>query len=181
MINIIANPNSGLGRGKKNIEKISRYCIKNGIEHAFHFTERPGHATEITAELTKKGGEIAVMGGDGSFHEVLNGIVDLKNTTLGFIPSGRGNDFARSANLSLDPIKAFEAIVRGKTKQIDFIKVGEKRCLNVAGTGLDIDVLERVAGSTNKITYVISLISLTYTHITQPTNKEKKISINKKT
>lgn len=158
MINIIANPNSGLGRGKKNIKKIAEYCTENNIAHAFYFTERPGHATEIARSLTEHGGELAVLGGDGSFHETLNGIVDMENTSLGFIPSGRGNDFARAASLSLDPIKAFKSIVAGKTKQIDYIQIGETRCLNVAGTGLDIDVLERVAGSTSKITYVLSLV-----------------------
>ncbi len=158
MLNIIANLKSGKGRGLKNIKKIVKYCLEKNIDYALYLTNKRGHATEIARDLTQNGGTIVALGGDGTFHEVLNGIVDLENTTLGFIPSGRGNDFVRTCGCSLDPIKALEDILRGETRQIDFIQVGDKRCLNIAGTGLDIDVLERVAGKTNKITYLTSLL-----------------------
>lgn len=158
MLSIIANAHSGKGVAKKNIKKISEFCLAQNIPYAFHFTERVGHATEIARALTGEGGEIAVLGGDGTFHEVLNGIADMERTTLGFIPSGRGNDFVRAAKCSLDPIQAVKDILRGEKKRIDYIEVGDKRCLNVAGTGLDIDVLQRVAGKTNKISYLVSLV-----------------------
>ena len=158
MLNIIANIKSGKGRGLKNVRKIAEYCIAKNIPYSPHITNKPGHATELAKALTEKGGEIAALGGDGTFHEVLNGIGDIENTTLGFIPSGRGNDFVRAAGCSLDPIKAVEDILRGETRNIDYIDVSGVRCLNVAGTGLDTEVLERVAGKTNKISYIVSLI-----------------------
>lgn len=158
MIQIIANLKSGKGRGIKNVRKIIKYCLEKNITYALYITNKPGHATEIARDLTVNGGTIVALGGDGTFHEVLNGIVDLENTTLGFIPSGRGNDFSRSLGCSLDPIKALEDILRGEIRNIDFIQIKDKRCLNVAGTGLDIDVLERVAGKTGKITYLTSLL-----------------------
>lgn len=160
MLNIIANLKSGKGRGLKNVKKVAAYCIKNNIPYALYLTNKVGHATELAATLSRDGGTIVALGGDGTFNEVLNGIVDFENTTLGFIPSGRGNDFVRSLGCSLDPIKALEDILRGETRCIDYIQVGDKRCLNVAGTGLDIDVLERVAGKTNKISYITSLLQV---------------------
>ncbi len=160
MINIIANKTSGKGRGVKNIKKIVDYCNKNGVDYALYFTHRKGHATEITRELTKNGGTIVALGGDGTFHEVLNGIVDFENTTLGFIPSGRGNDFARTLGAKLNPIEALEDILRGETTRIDYIEVDDKlRCLNVCGTGLDVEVLKAVEGKTNSITYIIGLLN----------------------
>ena len=158
MINIIANLKSGKGRGIKNVKKIIKYCLEKNVAYSLHLTNKPGHATEIARDLTENGGTIVALGGDGTFHEVLNGIVDLENTTLGFIPSGRGNDFSRSLECSLDPIKALEDILRGETRTIDFIQIQDKRCLNIAGTGLDIDVLERVAGRPGKLTYITSLL-----------------------
>lgn len=158
MLNIIANIKSGKGRGLKNVRKIVEYCLGKNIAYSLYLTNKPGHATELARSLTKNGGEIVALGGDGTFHEVLNGISDIQNTALGFIPSGRGNDFVRAAGCSLDPIKALEDILRRETKSIDYIDVNGTRCLNVAGTGLDIDVLERVAGKTNKISYLVSLI-----------------------
>ena len=159
MINFIVNRKSGKGRGLKNVKKVVEYCMKNGIDYTLHFTTRKGHATELTRLLSANGGTIVALGGDGTFNEVLNGIVDLENTTLGFIPSGRGNDFARSMNLKLDPIKALKDILRGEKTKIDFIEVGENlRCLNVCGTGLDVEVLRHVEGKTNKISYLVSLL-----------------------
>lgn len=143
----------------KNVRKVAEYCIAKNIPYSLHITNKPGHATELAASLTQNGGEIVALGGDGTFHEVLNGIVDMEHTTLGFIPSGRGNDFVRTAGCSLDPIRALEDVLRGETRNIDYIDVNGKRCLNVCGTGLDVKVLELVAGKTNKISYLISLVN----------------------
>ena len=159
MLNIIANLKSGKGRGMKNVRKVAEYCLKRNIPYSLHITNKPGHATELSAALTEHGGEIVALGGDGTFHEVLNGIADIEHTTLGFIPSGRGNDFVRAAGCSLDPIRALEDILRGETRNIDYIDVNGTRCLNVCGTGLDVKVLELVAGKTNKISYLISLVN----------------------
>ncbi len=158
MLNIIANVKSGKGRGLKNIKKVAKYCLKNNIPYALYLTNKPGHATELASQLTKDGGDIIALGGDGTFHEVLNGIVDTEHTTIGFIPSGRGNDFVRTAGCSLNPIKALKDILSGEIRNIDYIDVNGTRCLNVAGTGLDIDVLERVEGKTGKLTYLMSLV-----------------------
>jgi YegS/Rv2252/BmrU family lipid kinase len=160
MINIIANVTSGKGRGLKNTKKIVEYCMKKGVPYALYFTNRIGHATEITRSLTQSGEKTTViaLGGDGTFHEVLNGIVDTENTYFGFIPSGRGNDFARSLGASTNPIEALEDILRGETQKIDYIQVGDKRCLNVCGTGLDVAVLKAVEGKKSTLTYYLALI-----------------------
>ena len=76
---------------------------------------------------------------------------------MGFIPAGRGNDFTRAAGFNLNPIKALKDILAGNTKKIDYIKVGNKRCLNVAGTGLDVKVLE-LAYEKSGLTYLSSLV-----------------------
>ena len=160
MWNFIVNGRSGLGRGLANTKKIMDYCYSRGIEYTLHITGGPGHATQIAKQLSHSYPQhtLVAVGGDGTFHEVLNGIENPKEISLGLIPSGRGNDFARAAKLSLDPIEALKDIERGETAYIDYIRVGDKRCLNVAGTGLDIDVLERVAGREAKLTYLLSLV-----------------------
>ena len=103
-------------------------------------------------------GIVVALGGDGTFHEVLNGIADFEKVRLGFIPAGRGNDYARAAKLSTKPNKALQDILRGDEIRSDYIAVGDKRCLNIAGTGLDTEVLKRVIGKTGKITYLKSLM-----------------------
>ncbi len=159
MLNFIANIRSGKGLGNKNLKKVTEYCDKNKIEYTVHITNAQGHAQAIASGLCSNGADtIVAVGGDGTFHEVLCGISSFEKTFLGFIPSGRGNDFAHGIGIPLEPIKALKSILNGKTRFIDYIQVGDDRCLNIGGTGLDIDVLKRVAGRQGKITYLNSLL-----------------------
>ena len=157
MINIIANIRSGKGLGLKSLKKVTAYCADNSIDYTLYVTNYKGHATKIAGDVSREGGTVIAMGGDGTFHDVINGIVDTEKTTVGFIPAGRGNDFTRSAGFSLNPVKALKDILAGKTRQIDYIKVADKRCLNIAGTGLDVKVLE-LAYSKSGLSYIGSLI-----------------------
>lgn len=160
MIHIVANVGSGKGIGRKNLKKIESYLKKNSIDYSVYRTEYKGHAREIVNAISSKGEEctVAVLGGDGTFHEALNGIADFEKTKLGFIPSGRGNDFARAIKAPKNPLDALCDILRGEERKIDFIDVSGVRCLNVAGTGLDVAVLERVDGKSGTITYLKSLV-----------------------
>lgn len=102
MINIIVNPNSRSGKGKKIWSKIEGMFQSSGKEYEVYFTQYEGHARQIAAELTKICDNdkseimIVVVGGDGTVNEVVNGIVFERNVVLGYIPTGSGNDFARS-------------------------------------------------------------------------------------
>jgi len=71
------------------------------------------HAREIASALTSDGefAHLIAMGGDGTLHEVLNGIKNVENCTLGLIPLGSGNDFAESAGGPLDGKSAAETNV----------------------------------------------------------------------
>lgn len=158
-MDIIANKCSGKGNGEKCLNAVTKYLDEHGIPYNVHITERVGHGKALAAELSARGSEVIVaLGGDGTFHEVLNGI-DFEKSRLGFIPAGRGNDFANGTGaVSLDPVKAIENIVRGEPADLDYINIGDKRCLNVGGTGMDVDVLLKTAKSKNKLTYVASLL-----------------------
>lgn len=158
MIDIIANKLSGKGNGKKCLEKVTAALDGKSVPYRVHETARVGHGKQLAEELCRDGAEtIVALGGDGTFHEVLNGM-DFSRARMGLIPAGRGNDFAGGTNAaSLDPEKAIMDIIRGEPVDLDYIQVGEKRCINVAGTGMDVDVLLKTANSHNKLTYTASL------------------------
>ncbi len=157
-MDIIANKCSGKGNGAKCLAAATAYLDERGIAYTVHETERTGHGKEIAKRLCECGSKtIVALGGDGTFHEVLNGI-DFDKARMGFIPAGRGNDFAIGTKAaSLDPVKAIADIVRGEHKDLDYIQVSDKRCLNVVGTGLDVEVLLKTEKSKNKLSYVASL------------------------
>jgi len=161
MIKFIVNEHSGNGKGKKAMKKISNYCSANNIAYSVSITKAQGHATALTKELTSNLDEnitLVAVGGDGTFSEVLNGIANFEKAALGFIPTGRGNDYARAANLKLKPLNALKDILNGTIVTSDYFMVGNKRCLNVAGSGLDVAVLERVGTKRGKLSYLKSLI-----------------------
>lgn len=163
MFNVIVNPNAGKGKSKIALEKLKNRFSENNIEYTVHMTERVGHATEIVAGLTENGADIIVLGGDGTFNEVLNGIKNFENTSVGFVPCGTGNDYVRATNIPKDIDEAISRIIAGKIGYTDYIQMNGKRCLNVAGGGMDTDVLVRYAemkAFKGKLKYYASLLSV---------------------
>lgn len=165
MIEIIVNPIAGKGKSMQNLAKAESIFRARGVEYNVHKTEKLGHATEIAKELTSKGEEVllAVFGGDGTFNEVLNGIADFEKTTVGFVPSGTGNDYVRASDIPTDPEKAVERILAGKTGYTDFIQMQDRRCLNVAGGGMDTDTLvkyEEIKILKGKAKYYAALLAV---------------------
>lgn len=162
MFHIIFNPKSGTRKTLKVTEYIKTELEKAGNDVLLHPTEYKGHAKIITEEITSsnENTNIIVIGGDGTFSEVINGVKDFDKVTFGLIPCGTGNDFARKMNISSDCRKSLLAIVRGDVANLDYIQMPDKRCLNVAGAGMDVDVLVRYGKMRGhgKIKYYLSLI-----------------------
>ena len=82
---------------------------------------------------------VIICGGDGSLNELVN-VAYGKNMTLGLIPTGTGNDFAKNfdySNFTLNNLLNF------KTKKIDLIKVNDFYSINVTSLGFDTQVLDR--------------------------------------
>ena len=164
MLDIIYNPIAG-GKGGKKIKKaislIENLLIDEQIEFSLHATEYRGHAKAITKTLTENGATtIIVVGGDGTLHEVINGFTNFDKCSLGLIPCGTGNDFARALNLPTDPIKALKLILHGEPQYTDFMQLPYVRGINVVGMGIDVDVLNRYEAlkKKNKFGYTKCLI-----------------------
>ncbi|MBU8906931.1 diacylglycerol/lipid kinase family protein [Desertibacillus haloalkaliphilus] len=148
MYHFIVNRYSGNGKGNRSWNKIKQYLIQKNVDFRVYFSERSQHASEILSQL--KGGEtvdqmVVAIGGDGTINEVVNGLIGSE-LTLGVVPAGSGNDFARSLQIPSDPLQALDRILVGKRKQIDLLQVNQRFCLTVVGIGFD----GRVAELTNQ-------------------------------
>lgn len=131
---------------------------KRRVSFSAHMTEHRRHAEQIAADLTSDGEEhtLVVLGGDGTVNEVVNGILDPELVTLGYIPIGSSNDFARGLGIPKDPKKAMETILAGAGVQyIDIgilTRAGRTRKFAVsAGIGFDAAVCHEVCVSRWKI------------------------------
>ncbi len=146
MYHIIVNPQGGKGKSLKALTTVEEIFKNNNAQYVVHKTEYAGHATEIARELSKiPDTNIVVMGGDGSFHEVLCGIDNFDNVTLGFVACGSGNDFIKKSGHSTNVKEAVQTILNGKVGFVDYMELGKYRCLNVGGGGMDVDVLLKYA------------------------------------
>ena len=141
MLYFIVNALSGKGKGKEVAKKIQTILAEKKIDFQMVFTKAKEHAVSLAKELSQKSDctGIVAVGGDGTFSEVLNGI-DTK-IPLGLVSSGSGNDFMRTFAPGKSLEEQLQPILENKTKKIDFIEVNNKRSLNVAGTGFDVDIL----------------------------------------
>ena len=161
MFHVICNPVAGKKTALNNLKTVERIFQERKMEYEVHKTCDVRDAESIARRLTENGAtELIVLGGDGTLHEVLNGIQDPAVCKLGLIPSGTGNDFAERAGISMDAEKAALAILDGEAKTTDYLEVGGVRCMNVAGLGIDVDVLERCQKGKlkGKMKYLKSLV-----------------------
>lgn len=161
MQHIIVNPVSGKKRSVKNLRIVETLLQEANVEYEVHTTTEEGDAEKIVRELTENGeNDIVVLGGDGTLHEVLNGIADPAQCRVALVPSGTGNDFAEKLGIPLKAADAVKLFLENEPKPVDYLQVGDKRCMNVAGLGMDVEVLERCKRGKmrGKLKYFVSLL-----------------------
>lgn len=147
-IYFIVNPKAGNGICLKVWKKVEAILLDDRIPYIAFFTEYPGHAIKLGSQIAKSNHEqkiVIAVGGDGTMHEVMNGIVKYNNITLGFIPGGSGNDFSRGFKIPILPEDALKFILHHLKKDAALIDVGkvimkdgtEHHFINNMGAGFD--------------------------------------------
>lgn len=173
----IINPVSGAGRGGEEWPKVEAMLRENGILPECRFTQHRYHAIELTVEAIAAGyRNIIAAGGDGTLHEVVNGVlfqrdVPPQEITVGAISLGTGNDWGRMYGFTQDCRKAVEAIAAGHTFLQDVGNVTFYECryphdrhvVNIAGAGFDSVVVRQFdklkeKGDTKKAQYMWCLL-----------------------
>lgn len=145
MIYAICNPIAGSGRGKIIGEIIEKILNEKKLAYIIAMTEKPGHATDLAREACDMHAEtILAIGGDGTSLEVARGMVG-RDSALGIIPAGTGNDFVKTLGVPLQPIAALEYTLAHPAKSTDVGEINGEIFLNEIGTGFDVSVLDYAA------------------------------------
>jgi diacylglycerol kinase (ATP) len=160
-IYFIINPKAKNGHCMKIWKKLERKLSEENIIYQTAFTEYPGHAKSLAADIAASNDKekvIIAVGGDGTMHEVMNGMINYKNIILGFIPGGSGNDFSRGFHIPAEPIEALQVMLQLMNSEAPFIDVGkvtmkdqtEHYFINNMGAGFDALVSHEVNQSSMK-------------------------------
>ncbi len=170
MYNFMINPAARSGMGRKTWKKVEKILLEQQIEYRAYYTKGQGDARRIAGKVTSGSDpvKLVLIGGDGTLHEMVSGIKNWENVSVGYIPVGSGNDFARGMGWKRSPKRQIENILRtGENWQMDCGKVqterGGGRFMVSAGIGYDAGVCWRVNHSgLKKILNRMRLGKLTY-------------------
>nr|MDO8115601.1 diacylglycerol kinase family lipid kinase [Candidatus Sigynarchaeota archaeon] len=162
----IINPKAAAGKTLKTWNEVIEPLLKEkNVDFRPFFTERREHAIQIARDAATTGGfkNVISIGGDGTFHEVTNGLMDDKghaiksSVSAGIICSGTGSDFIKTVGIPRDPAGALEIVLQQKPKKLDILKgtftgldgnQASRYSINIADAGFGGDVVDFVNRST---------------------------------
>ncbi|MBU9713636.1 diacylglycerol kinase [Evansella tamaricis] len=173
---LIYNPSSGREQMKKNLPYILDRLEKVGFETSAHATTGKDCAKRAAKQATERGFDLVIAaGGDGTINEVVNGIAEQeKRPSLGVIPAGTTNDFARALHIPRDITEACDVLCNGRLQNVDVGKVGQDYFINIAGAGtlteLTYEVPSRLKTMIGQVAYYVKgfekLPSIRPSHVT---------------
>ena len=169
---IVVNPHAGSGRTAREWGRIRDCLDRNGISYEFRMTDCRYHATEMVHDASREGfRRFIAVGGDGTIHEVLGGIMlyldsllpasgpaddtgagsprpYLADFSIAVIPVGSGNDWIRCHDIPENLEDIVSLIRAGSFARQDVVRVttdaGVTYMVNIGGAGFDARVCERV-------------------------------------
>ncbi len=150
---LFLNPTAGRGRAGRRQQRIIELLESRGAAVDLLSSRAVGDLEAQVEKRVRDGAErIVVAGGDGSVHEAVNGIQAAGgNASLGVIPTGTGNDFAKACDIPLDwehaaQLLADRMAAEHHLKTIDIGVMNDRYFVNGAGIGFDAKVT-RIARS----------------------------------
>jgi diacylglycerol kinase (ATP) len=180
----IVNPIAGRGAGNLAVPEIDRLSKSANLDYEIICTEYPGHAIDLVQKAIIRGVKNVIsVGGDGTSNEVLNGLMQAWNqghrdTTMGIIGVGRGNDFAFGFGIPPGIQAGFDIIQRNQARFVDigFVKGGDypqgRYFGNGVGIGFDAVVGFEAAKLTHLhgfINYVVAALKTIFLYFHAPT------------
>lgn len=165
--------NSRAGRVARNPTLLGHLLMMAGLEFEIRMTGRPGHAVDLARAAIEEGaGYLVAAGGDGTIHEVVNGMMGDQGprnpeAVLGVLSAGSGCDLARTFGLPSDPADAVERLKGDNVSRIDAGRVTytmgdetqSRYFINIAEAGLGGEIARRarrLPRSFGQVRYLLS-------------------------
>jgi diacylglycerol kinase (ATP) len=128
-LTVIVNPHAGRRRVGAEIPELERTLQSRGLPFELRRTQGPGDATRFAREALDSGGRFVVaVGGDGTVHEVVNGMMEnggpvVPDAVLGVVAAGSGCDIVRTFGLPGDVTRSCQHLLGDNTYPLDVGKL----------------------------------------------------------
>lgn len=126
---LVVNPQAG-GKGPRRLDQLRSALDAQGLDHDVLATEAPGDATRLAHEALSEGTRFLVaVGGDGTVHEVVNGMLDADGgavapgAVLGVVAAGSGCDFVRTFDLPSKAATAAGRLAGDAVRTVDVARI----------------------------------------------------------
>jgi diacylglycerol kinase (ATP) len=131
----LVNPAAG-GNAAERLLPVARHLRDAGVAVTLEHTRSMEHGRSVAHEAAARGDIVVAAGGDG-FVSGLAGAVVAADGTLGIVPAGRGNDFARQLGLPSEPAALARLLLTGEPRKVDFIEVARRVVIGSVYAGVD--------------------------------------------
>jgi YegS/Rv2252/BmrU family lipid kinase len=166
---IVVNPASGGGRASRCRPRLAAALDRAGLPYRCVESVAPGDVTRLVARAVDEGyRRLLALGGDGTFNELVNGLlasaIPPQDCLVSAAAGGTGNDWSRTMQVPEDPDRLVSCMARARQRSADIgIAAGtgalQTAFHNVAGAGIDAEVLRRVPkAGPRALAYLIGLV-----------------------
>ncbi|GAA2263270.1 diacylglycerol kinase family protein [Streptomyces atrovirens] len=118
----VVNPTAGAATAAAALLALARHLREEGADLRTEYSRSLAHARELAREAGRQGRVVLAVGGDGIAGGV-GGALSGTGATLGLVPAGRGNDFARALGLPRDPADLARVLLHAEPRRVDTIEV----------------------------------------------------------
>ncbi|HLB18633.1 MAG TPA: diacylglycerol kinase family protein [Gaiellaceae bacterium] len=187
----LVNPASANGSTGRRWPEIARRAAAAGLNGDALFSRSAGELTELAARAADEGAELlVVVGGDGSVHEVANGIAGRSGVEIALIARGTGWDFARSLGVPRGIDRAIDVALSGKTRTIDLGRAtyrlwaggeGQSFFANVASAGMSGAIAQRANDSSKALGGKVSYLWATFAVFSRWSSTEIHVTVDGET
>jgi len=155
---VFVNPAAGGGRAAETVPSLQAFAGRTGWPVEFRQTSSAREfVTQAQAAAIAGHPRIFVLGGDGSFQDLVNALAKFPEVVLGILPAGGGNDLADSIGLPHNAVRAAELLQNGEVCRMDAVRVktsagAERIYTGGGGVGLDAEASYIAATRFRKLT-----------------------------
>ena len=146
---LLVNPAAGGGAAPEAVVPVARLLRDAGAEVEVTYSPGPHAMRSLATEAVRRGDVVVSVGGDGMLSS-LAGVVGELGGTLGIVPAGRGNDFARMLGLPGTPSGLADVLLTGAPRTVDLLCAGDRLIAGSVYAGVD----ARAAAIVDRATWV---------------------------